>query len=316
MLPLALIAAAALGAIDLKVEPEKASPGDLVMLTVRGASAPPSGRVADRELAFFPVGSDAVAGEAGAPGASTAYRAVFGLPVEQPLGSLELAISARNAEGADEVAKATLELTDPGWPTRELKVESKFIEPPPEVQAQIEADREAFKVAFEQALTPPLFKSEFGWPRQAKVTARFGDQRTFNGKLASQHYGTDLRGGIGAPIRATNDGQVVMVRECYHSGKTVIVHHGQNLFSLYFHLSKISVSHGAAVKKGQLLGRVGSTGRSTGPHLHWSMKVGDLYVDPESLLRLRFFPAKGADGGAGAAKTKESTPAADAQSSP
>ncbi len=126
------------------------------------------------------------------------------------------------------------------------------------------------------------------------ITAPFGDRRTFNGNTQSQHYGIDLDGKTGAPIVAANDGTVVLIRDCYTSGNTVIVHHGAGLYSLYFHLSKFLVKEGAKVKRGQRLGLVGRTGRVTGPHLHWSMKVGDLYVDPASILRLPL--AKGAEG--------------------
>lgn len=271
----ALVATAAL---ELKAQPEQVRPGDAFLLNVAGASAPPTGEVAGRPLLFLPHESG--------------YRAVVGLPVETPIGPLEVTVAAKAEDGAEQPLTTTLQIVDPGWRSRELKVAGKFIDPPPEVQARIEEDKKAFAEAQAQPPGEALFKSDFRWPRKAVVTAKFGDRRTFNGTTQSQHFGTDLDGAVGAPIYATNDGQVVMVRDAYTSGKTVIVHHGQNVFSLYFHLSKILVPNGTAVKKGQLLGRVGSTGRVTGPHLHWSMKVGDLYVDPESFLRIRFVASR------------------------
>lgn len=261
---------------QLTVEPAQATPGDALLLTVQGASEPPWGELGARRFTFFPH--------------QGRFRAVIGLPVELPAGPLELTVRVRGADGTEHAATATVELREPTWPARELKVAGRFVDPPPEVQARIEADRKAFAEAFARPVAAPLFAGNFGWPRKARITARFGDLRTFNGTTQSQHFGTDLAGAVGAPIHATNDGVVVMVRDAYTSGKTVIVHHGQELYSLYFHLSKIAVAQGARVKKGRLLGQVGGTGRVTGPHLHWSMKVGDLYVDPESVLRLRFAP--------------------------
>jgi murein DD-endopeptidase MepM/ murein hydrolase activator NlpD len=108
----------------------------------------------------------------------------------------------------------------------------------------------------------------------------------FNGKKQSQHYGTDLAGAVGAPVEATNDGLVVLARDCFASGKSIAVAHGGGLFSVYFHLSAIDVRPGDRVRRGQAIGKVGQTGRVTGPHLHFGMKVGDLYVDPESVYRL------------------------------
>jgi murein DD-endopeptidase MepM/ murein hydrolase activator NlpD len=122
------------------------------------------------------------------------------------------------------------------------------------------------------------------------VTAPFGDLRLFNGKKQSQHFGVDLDGSTGDPIEAANDGTVVMVRECYASGNTVIVNHGAGLYTLYFHMSHFDVQPGDKVKQGQLLGRVGKTGRVTGPHLHWSGKIDGLYVDAQALMKLDFTP--------------------------
>jgi len=120
------------------------------------------------------------------------------------------------------------------------------------------------------------------------MTAPFGDLRLFNGKAQSQHFGLDLDGRVGDPIEAANDGAVVMVRPCYASGNTVIVDHGGGLYTMYFHLSHFEVKEGQKVARGQLLGLVGRTGRVTGPHLHFSVKVDGLYVDGATVLGLPF----------------------------
>ncbi|MCI0574425.1 MAG: M23 family metallopeptidase [Myxococcaceae bacterium] len=252
----------------LTVQPVRARPGDPVLVEVSGVTAPPIGALAGRPLAFFPV-------EGG-------FRAFGALPVETPAGAVEVAVTLP----ADEALRSTLEVEEPRWPARELRVAPEFTEPPPEVQQRIEEDRAAFAKAFDQPFSPPRFTRPFALPRKAGITARFGDRRTFNGQPQTQHYGLDLRGRPGDPIHAANDGVVVLVRECFASGNSVVLDHGAGLYTTYFHLTRFAVKEGQTVKRGELLGTVGRTGRVTGPHLHWSVKVGGLYVDPESLLRL------------------------------
>jgi murein DD-endopeptidase MepM/ murein hydrolase activator NlpD len=118
------------------------------------------------------------------------------------------------------------------------------------------------------------------------VGGRFGDQRVYNGDVQGVHYGLDLKGRTGDPVAAANAGRVVLARHCYLSGRTVVVWHGAGVYTAYLHLSRMDVKPGQRVARGERLGRVGSTGRSTGPHLHWGVKVDGLWVDPESLLRL------------------------------
>jgi hypothetical protein len=270
----------------LTLQPGAAKPGDPVVVSVRGMAELPSGTLAGRPLRFFPWGEG--------------FMAVTGLPVELGAGTAAVRVVGPAAPGAAPVElTGALSVLEPGYPERELKVSGKYVEPPPGVKARMAADRRAFAAAFSQPFTAPLFGQNFAWPRQDRITAPYGDRRTFNGKLSSQHFGVDIDGDPGTPVVAANDGTVVMTRDNYSAGKTVILHHGAGLFTTYFHLSRITVKKGARVKQGQPLGLVGSTGRVTGPHLHWGVKADDLWVDGEVLLRLDFFPsaAPGVAGG-------------------
>lgn len=280
--------------LELWLAPGTVKPGDPVLVTVLGLQSAPSGQAGTRPLRFYPV-------EGG-------FQAVTALPVEQPPGSYPVRIEegppAGNAGGPPEVreggvpepragpprrvVEGAVEVVDPRFRIRELQVASKYVKPPARVRRWIAEDRRAFERALAQEPTGPLFKEDFGWPRPANVTAPFGDLRTYNGQKQSQHYGVDLDGRIGDPVWAANDGQVVLVRECYASGNTVILHHGAGLYTLYFHLSAFDVKEGEGVKRGAVIGKVGRTGRVTGPHLHWSVKVDGLYVDGETLLTLPF----------------------------
>jgi murein DD-endopeptidase MepM/ murein hydrolase activator NlpD len=258
----------------LSIQPGTARPGDPVLITVRGLAGPPTASFGGRPLRFYPV--------------PDGFQALTALPVEQPVGALEVKVTGPTKDKPLELA-GSLEVVAPGWPERTLNVAGKYIKPPPEVTARIEADQAAFAAAFSQPFVPPLFTRDFAWPRKDRITAPYGDLRTFNGKKQSQHYGTDIDGDTGAPVDAANDGVVVMTRDNYSAGQTVLLHHGASLYTAYFHLSKIQVKKGQRVKQGQRLGKVGGTGRVTGPHLHWGVKVEGSWVDGETLLKLKFF---------------------------
>ncbi|MFE8597197.1 M23 family metallopeptidase [Archangium violaceum] len=277
LLALGLSALAAEERPLLSLQPAMARPGDPVLITVRGLTQVPTGTLGERPLRFYPT--------------REGFQALTGLPVELTPGPVPVKVSvpAQGLIKPKELA-GTLDVVAAGWPSRTLKVANKFTvkKPEPEVQARMEADKAAFAAAFAQSFVAPTFKDNFAWPRQDTITAPYGDLRTYNGKKQSQHYGTDIRGATGTPVYAANAGTVVMSRDAYASGNTVLVHHGAGLYTAYFHLSATGVKDGERVERGQLLGKVGATGRVTGPHLHWGVKVDDMWVDGETLLKLDF----------------------------
>jgi murein DD-endopeptidase MepM/ murein hydrolase activator NlpD len=260
---LALLSSAA-----AEVRPARVHPGDAVLITVTGAAAAPLGAVAGRPLAFWAAGPDR-------------WQALGPLPMELPAGPLTLRLEADGLP-----LEAGLEVLPPAFRSTTLKVPPRFLEPPASARARIAADGAALKEAYAQPFTPPRYQGAMVRPRRAEVTGRYGDQRVYNGKISGAHYGLDLDGPAGAPIEAAADGQVVLTRDCYMSGWTTVVWHGAGLYSVYLHQSKVEVKPGQQVTRGEHLGRVGSTGRSTGPHLHWGVKLDGLWVDPDSMSRL------------------------------
>ena len=117
------------------------------------------------------------------------------------------------------------------------------------------------------------------------MTSPFGTARVLNGEVESRHLGTDFAGAVGAPVRAANAGVVALAGHFYLAGNVVYVDHGEGLVTGYFHLSRVEVAQGDTVTRGQIIGRVGRSGRVTGPHLHWIARYGRITVDPMSLLR-------------------------------
>jgi murein DD-endopeptidase MepM/ murein hydrolase activator NlpD len=118
------------------------------------------------------------------------------------------------------------------------------------------------------------------------MAPNFGEKRIYNNVPRSSHSGIDIAAPFGSPARASNSGRVVLARDLYFSGKTVIIDHGLGLFTYYCHFSRLKVSRGEAVEKGSVIALTGSTGRSTGPHLHWGVRLHGSRVDPAALLGL------------------------------
>ena len=279
---------------SVRISPLRARPGDALLVTLDGVppSAAPSTSGTATPSTSGTAGS--TAGTAPTPRrlrfypTPTGAQAILALPIDLEPGTLRVEV---RIPGRQDPLLASVEVVDPGFPATQLSVEPKFFAPSPAQKKQMEADQAAFREAFARPFEPPLFSGPFVRPRDARVTGEYGERRVFNGEKKSQHYGTDLAGAIGDPVHATNDGVVVLARDCFASGKSVAIAHGGGLFSVYFHLSDYDVRVGDRVRHGQPIGKVGATGRVTGPHLHFGIKVVDLYVDPDSVYRLAFADA-------------------------
>jgi murein DD-endopeptidase MepM/ murein hydrolase activator NlpD len=168
-----------------------------------------------------------------------------------------------------------------------LSVESKFTEPTPEQQRQIEEAQQIKKDYLNRVTPDREWSGEFAAPAEAAISDVFGSERIFNGKTSSPHLGLDFRVPTGTPVAAMNDGTVLLARPLYFEGNFVVLDHGQGLLTLYLHLSQFKVKEGDRVKRGQILGLSGGTGRATGPHLHVAVRWQGTYLDPASLMRLR-----------------------------
>lgn len=128
-------------------------------------------------------------------------------------------------------------------------------------------------------------KAPFIYPLDSKITSAFGTKRIFNDTLKSYHSGTDFRAKKGEPVKAVADGKVVLVKNRFFAGNSIIIDHGQGVYSGYYHLSKFKVKKGEFVKRGQVIALAGATGRVTGPHLHLSMRVNAVQVDPIDFIK-------------------------------
>ena len=169
-----------------------------------------------------------------------------------------------------------------------LAVSSRFTQPL-DAETQKRIDREnatAREIGTRSHDTPTLWTAPFIHPRESVITSPFGSGRMFNGTLTSRHLGVDFRGKAGEPIVAANRGVVALVDNFFLAGNVVYIDHGRGIVTAYFHMSKTLVATGDTVERGQKIGLVGSTGRVTGPHLHWSARYGAVTVNPLDLFSL------------------------------
>jgi len=163
---------------------------------------------------------------------------------------------------------------------------TKLVTPDEKVLERIIAENKIIKQSKKILLENENFLNGFVQPVKGIITGVFGSQRVLNGKPKSPHRGLDIANNEGTPVVSTNDGIVILAEpDLYYTGGTIVVDHGYGVKSIYAHLASVDVTLNSKIKKNEVIGTVGSTGRSTGPHLHWGIMVFDTYVDPELLLK-------------------------------
>ena len=163
----------------------------------------------------------------------------------------------------------------------------RMVTPPPEVLARIAEENALIRAARDASGLRPWFETGFVMPSEGRISGIFGSQRILNGEPRNPHNGLDIAAPTGTPVVAAADGTVSLTHEgMYFSGKTVMIDHGLGLESVYIHMSKIHVEDGQNVRQGDLIGEIGSTGRSTGPHLHWGVSWYSTRLDPETVLKV------------------------------
>jgi murein DD-endopeptidase MepM/ murein hydrolase activator NlpD len=222
-----------------------------------------------------------------------AWYALAGADVETAVGASSLRIAATlkgtggSTPGLSQIdLSRSIEIRAAHYRTGTLTVSPKFVAPPPEESARIKAEVELKQKVFAASAPQPLWSGDFRAPVHAAPTDSFGTRRTFNGQLASVHKGMDFRAATGTVVRAGNSGVVVLAQPLYFEGNCVVIDHGLGLYTISMHLSRIDVREGQHVSTGERVGLSGATGRVTGPHLHWTVRWQNAYLDPAKLLRM------------------------------
>lgn len=173
---------------------------------------------------------------------------------------------------------------DREYPSEQLRVDSKKIQLSKEAEARVQREQVILNKIYDSSSKELLFDGPFMAPLKSYVTSIYGIKRLYNKKKKGQHLGTDFRAAIGVKVPAANDGKVVFAGDLFYTGYTVIIDHGLDIFTVYGHLSENLVKTGDIIKKGHIIALSGNTGRSSGPHLHWGVKVQGQYIDGFNLI--------------------------------
>ncbi|MDA0737879.1 MAG: M23 family metallopeptidase [Nitrospirae bacterium] len=250
--------------------------GEVVVVTVpvKGEPIKVVGHLLDREIMFFPKGTGN-------------YVGLLGLDMQDKPGQHDLGIQVEYPDHKDR-HKVTVLLMKEDYKVQHLKLPKKMVDLDSKTLVRVKQEAKILHHAFDTALPDPLWNSSFIEPVQGRVSGRFGSRRVINGESKRPHSGEDIAAPDGTPVVAMNRGIVRLAMDHFFTGKGVILDHGLGLFSMYFHLSEVDVTQGQMVEKGDPIGKVGATGRATGPHLHWGVRLNGARIDPYSLLKISF----------------------------
>ena len=263
--------------IEIEIVAPRVEPGQVLLARIVGEAS-------DVKKVLVRLGDDAY--ELGPRDQDLENFALIGLDLGLGPGSLELEMTVYYRTGRAESSRHRLFVGAREFPQKKLWVKEEFVRPPPEVQERIRREAELLDIIYSTSSRKWLGEGPFERPHLGEMAPNFGEKRIYNNLPRSTHSGVDIAAPYGSPVRAANAGRVVLARDLYFSGKTVIIDHGLGLFTFYGHFSRLKVSRGAIVKKGEVIALAGSTGRSTGAHLHWGAKLSGNRVDPASLLSL------------------------------
>lgn len=259
------------GARNFKAEvsPAAVKPGDAFVVKVTGPDSDCglSAVFRKKEILFSSCGDGC-------------YIALAGVDLETKPGVYHVAVATGSWK-----RDLKLSVVKKNFPTVRLTLPEDKVTLSPEDLERTSRESEKLKAVFRK-VSDRIWDGNFIMPVRNEISAVFGARRIINRKNTSIHKGVDIRGREGDEIMASNDGRVVLSEELFFGGNTVILDHGQGVYTIYMHLSKAEVDTGEIVLTGQVIGLVGSTGRSTGPHLHFGVRFGDMNVNPLSLISL------------------------------
>jgi murein DD-endopeptidase MepM/ murein hydrolase activator NlpD len=217
---------------------------------------------------------------------STTIHALLGVDLEKSPGRYDWRISWSAEDGKTLACSLPVTVRAGKFPTEHLTVEKQFVLPDPEQQKRAEEDQKKMKAIYDTVTPEVLWKGKFVLPlKDVSTGGNFGRRRVLNGEARSPHAGVDFPAAAGTPVYAAQSGKVVLAENLYYSGNTVVIDHGFGIYTLYAHLSEIGVHAGDPVEMSAEIGKVGATGRVTGPHLHWGLTIDHARVNALQIVQ-------------------------------
>ena len=214
------------------------------------------------------------------------FAGIVGVDLSASPGQRCLTVNITDLEGRSFERVFPVSVHAGTFEVQRLTVPPEMVDFTKETYQRYLAERKELKRVYNHVRPERLWRHSFVKPVEGSITSTFGLRRVFNDKARAPHSGVDIGAPEGTPVGSCNDGIVVFAQELYLEGKTIIIDHGFGLYSIYMHLSEIQAREGDTVHVGEVIGLVGATGRVTGPHLHWGIKLLGAKVDPFSLVRV------------------------------
>jgi hypothetical protein len=267
---MAVAATAAGQPLSISVRSRAVQQGDILLVTVDGAANASAMTVS------------AFGREWPAYRTEGTWRALVGIDLDQHPGPSRIDVTT----SAGQRATRPMTILRRQFTRRVLTVAPEYVNPPQEELERISRESGFLSGLYAHSAPDPQFLGGFERPVPGQPNSSFGSRSVFNGEARSPHAGTDFLSGSGTPIRAPAGGRIVAARDLFFTGNTVVIDHGLGVVSLLAHMSRIDVLEGQTVRAGDIVGLVGATGRVTGPHLHWALRIGAARVDPLAALEL------------------------------
>ncbi len=263
--------------VTLKLNSALTSQGKLLLAEVVGTRSLPEmkGEWNGREMALWDEGDS-----------TKVLHGLIGVDLEKPAGNYDWKVSWKTKDGEVVTCAVNVTVRTGKFPTEQLKVEKQFVEPDPEQEKRAEGDQKKMKAIYDTVTPERMWDGAFHLPLKGVASGgNFGRRRILNGQARSPHAGVDFPAMKGTPVFAAQRGKVVLAEELYYSGNTIVIDHGYGIFTLYAHLSEIDVKTGETVESNAEIGKVGATGRVTGPHLHWGLTVQHARVNAMGIVQ-------------------------------
>jgi murein DD-endopeptidase MepM/ murein hydrolase activator NlpD len=266
--------------VELRIAASPVNQGSLMLLELRSAKplAEVEGKWTDKDVPFWQ--ADTAASKGG-----IVWRALLGIDLELAAGEYALSVSEKVDGDAAKSCNASVAVRAGKFATERLKVAPNFVKPNPEQLAKAQEDSKKLREIYATVTPEKFWNGRFRVPLDGVETGgNFGKRRILNGEASSPHTGVDFPSPNGTAVHAAQRGRVVLAEPLYFSGNTVVVDHGWGIYTLYGHFSEIDVKAGDMVETGAVLGKVGATGRVTGPHLHWGLTVNRARVNALAIV--------------------------------
>ncbi|MEK6691702.1 MAG: M23 family metallopeptidase [Nitrospirota bacterium] len=256
------------GAIEVTLKPDILKQGDVLVISITAPDGNLQSTFMDKRLHFFKTESGN-------------YIALAGIDMKTTPGEYPLTLFYDNKK----IFERYMKISQASFGIQRLTLPKDKVDLTPEILKRVSIEQTRLSALW-PVINEKLWKGRFIMPVNSSITSAFGMKRIINKEERSPHSGIDIKADEGTPIAAPNNGRVALIDDQFFGGKTIVIDHGYGIYSIFNHLSKIAVSDGQLVKRGKIIGYTGSTGRATGPNLHWGVRLQRERINPVSLVNL------------------------------